>query len=164
VDFFLGELSKRQDENMLCPDDNKKVLGGLLFSCDSRPEDLVAFRRHFPGTPCLEVNTDCQIGPRARVLDNLSRDLDQFGDSVMQTDTAVMVLFCSPYVDPVPYKVTDDSVANVNRFLRIHQRFRVWSQWEQQFGWGTAMGGGDDRYGTQWCEKDRYCHRFHHHG
>lgn len=153
MDFTLGELRKRQDEKTLCPEDKSVLLGGLLFCCDSRANDLIAFRRHFPGTPCLEVNTDCQIGPRPLVLDNLNRDPDQFGDSVMQTDTAVMVLFFSPYIDPVPYNVTDDSVTNVNRFLRVHQGFCVWSQWEQQFGWGTAMGGGDCQYATQWCKR-----------
>ena len=89
-------------------DSQKKVLGGIMFSCAGRgpcggellgsEEEMVdarCFHKHFPNVPCLGYYAGGEIGPKA--LAN-SRNFFRSGRAAVQGFTAVFALFIVPDV------------------------------------------------------------------
>eukprot|EP00531_Pseudo-nitzschia_arenysensis_P007050 CAMPEP_0116120122 /NCGR_PEP_ID=MMETSP0329-20121206/3011_1 /TAXON_ID=697910 /ORGANISM="Pseudo-nitzschia arenysensis, Strain B593" /LENGTH=470 /DNA_ID=CAMNT_0003613879 /DNA_START=156 /DNA_END=1568 /DNA_ORIENTATION=+ len=111
--------------------EGEEILGALMYTCCGRgpapagliPErmsDATRFAKVFPNVPCLGFYANGEFGPVALAG---NESVFQIGRSMHQGFTAVFALFIVPVKDgPASYNL-DDSINNVQKFVReqLHQ-------------------------------------------
>ncbi|OEU16504.1 hypothetical protein FRACYDRAFT_217938 [Fragilariopsis cylindrus CCMP1102] len=115
-------MSKLKDQTK-----NEQILGALMYTCcgrgpDNNPDfiseemsDAKRFANKFPNVPCLGFYANGEFGPIALAGNN---NVFQTGRALHQGFTAVFALFIVPIKDGTDMYNLDDSIDNVQKFVR----------------------------------------------